>query len=89
MIETGKCAAGKYWALSINGDNKYISEIAYNINSNTRPIVMVYNSVNRDLSKIALSQRIANFPKCNILIIALESFEGTVTYAIETAIGVK
>lgn len=89
MIETGKCAAGKYWALLVNGDNKYISEIAYNINNNTSPIVMVYNSVDCDLSKIALSQSIENYPKCNILIIASEGFEGIVASAIDTAIGVK
>lgn len=87
MIKTGKCAAGKYWALLVNGDNKYISEIAYNINNNTALMVQVYNSTDCDLSKIASSQRIVDFPKCNILIIAPESFEDIVTSAIQTAIG--
>ena len=89
MIETRKCAAGKYCALSVNVDNKYISGIAYNINSNTSPIVMVYNSVNCDLSKIALSQHIVNYLKCNILITAPESFESIANSAIKTTIGDK
>lgn len=83
MIETGKCATGKYWAILVNGDNKYISKVAAKINNNTNQIVLVYNSVECDLNKVILSQKITNSPKCNILIIAPEDFEKVVNSAIE------
>ncbi len=82
MFETGRCAAGNYWALNVNEDDKYILKVANGINSRTSQIVQVYNSVEHDLDKMALSQRIANLPKCNILIIAPENFEEEVMTAI-------
>lgn len=85
MIETGKCAAGKYWAILVNGDNKYIFKVAAKINNNTKQIVLVYNSVECNLSKVILSQKITNSSKCNILIIAPEGFEKVVNSAIEDA----
>ena len=74
MFETGRCTAGKYWALNVNKDGKYILKEANGINSRTSQIVQVYNSVEHDLNKMALSQRIAKLPKCNIHIIAPENF---------------
>lgn len=89
MSETGKCAAGKYWAIFVNGDNKYISKVAAKINNMTNQIVLVYNSVECNLSKVILSQKIMNPPKCNILIIAPEGFEKSVNFAIENTCNIK
>lgn len=82
MFETGRCVAGKYWALNVNADEDYILKVANVINSLTSPIVQVYNCVEHDLNRIALSQRITSLTKCNILIIAPENFEEEVMNAI-------
>ena len=90
MIKTGKCAGGKYWAIFVNGDNKCISKVAAKINNGTCQMVLVYNSVEYNLSKVISSQKIMNSPECNILIIAPEDFEEIVDSAIDSAIyGVK